>query len=345
MGNWVSRIRQQYQLYQKKEATTLTEVKIQQLESLGFEWEIKLGLRKDAWQQRIDELLEFKKEHGHCRVPPTYQKNPELAQWVLNLRQNYRLREEHRLVILSEERINELTAYGFEWDTRILKWSDRFEELRAFSNHHGHVRVPKLYPENPQLGRWVSTQRTQYRNFKEGKKSKLNEEQVTQLEAVGFQWDDSKGHGPWVETWEKRFEELKQYQEESKTFQVPQASPLSSWYRYQRSQYRTYKEGGSTTLTECQILELEKLGIEKFISVRDQKWDQLVFELKEFKEEHGHCRVPFNYPPNPSLGRWVNTVRQQYLKADPRLTVEKLEQLRKVGLDFSPRRRGRRKES
>ena len=105
-------------------------------------------------------------------------------------------------------------------------------------------------------------QHTQYHNFKEGKKSKLNEEQVAQLEAVGFQWDERMGHGPWVEIWEKQLEELKQYQEKSKTFQVPQASPLSSWYCYQHSQYHRYKEGGSMTLTEGRILELEKISIE-----------------------------------------------------------------------------------
>lgn len=349
LGNWVSRVRQQYRDYQNDKNTTLSIQQIQQLESLGFEWEIKLGLRKDAWQQRIDELLEFQKEHGHCRVPPTYKQNPDLAQWVLNLRQNYRLREEMRLVVLSQERMDELEGYGFEWDTRILKWADRLEELREYAKREGHVRVPKHYSENPQLGRWTSTQRTQYRYYKEGKLSKLSDEQVQQLEEVGFQWCNEKGHGPRIETWEQRWKELKEYQEKHDLIGVPLSdnSPLSRWFRYQHSQYQLYKEGETCSLSDDQIRRLEELGIDKFKNVRDQKWDGLLEQLKEFRDEHGHCRVPQQYAPNPTLGNWVNTVRQQYFKAqeegqpNPRLTDEKINQLSEIGFDFSRRRRAR----
>ena len=52
LGNWVSRIQQQYHLYQKKEATMITEEKTQQLSeeqvneltAHGFEWD-KLNLK------------------------------------------------------------------------------------------------------------------------------------------------------------------------------------------------------------------------------------------------------------------------------------------------------------
>jgi hypothetical protein len=206
-------------------------------------------LRKDAWEQRTEELLEFRKKHGHCRVPFTHQTNPELARWGFNLRQNYRLREERQLVILSQERVDELTRHGFEWNTRRLKWSDRLGKLSAFADQNGHVCVTKLNLENPRLGRWVSNQCTQYRYYKECKISKLNEEQVTQLEAVGLQWDEDEGHGPSVEKWEERLKELKHYQEENNTTGVSKGSPLSNWYRYQCSQYQLYKKGGLTTLT------------------------------------------------------------------------------------------------
>ena len=41
-----------------------------------------------------------------------------------------------------------------------------------------------------------------------------------------------------------------------------------------------------------------------------------VFFLQlEFKQLHGHCDVPQNYAPNPSLGIWVNKVsRHSFLK-------------------------------
>lgn len=348
LGNWVSRVRQQYRDYHNDKNTTLTVQHIQQLESMGFEWEIKLGLRKDTWEERIEELLEFKEIHGHCRVPPTYKENPELAQWVLNLRQNYRLREEQRLVVLSQERMDELESHGFEWDTKILKWADRLKELREFAEREGHVRVPKHYKDNPQLGRWTATQRTQYRYYQEGKPSKLDDEQVRLLEEVGFKWcDENKTHGPRLEKWKQRLEELREYQEQHDTIGVPQTdySPLSTWYRYQRVQYQLYKEGSASSLTDDQVRLLEALGIDKFQDIRDQKFDRLLQELKDFRSEHGHCRVPQQYSPNSSLGTWVSTVRQQYLKAQetgeahPRLTDERIEQLVEVGFDFSRQRR------
>lgn len=356
LGNWVSRVRQQYRDYHTpNKNTTLTLQQIQQLEEMGFEWEIKLGLRKDAWHDRIEELLEFKRQHGHCRVPPTYQENKALAQWVLNLRQNYRLREEMRLVVLSQQRMDELEQHGFEWDTRILKWADRLEELREYAKDNGHIRVPKHYEQNPQLGRWTSTQRTQYRFYKERKPSKLNEDQVQQLEDVGFQWCDDNGYDPRIEAWQARLEALKAYQAKHDTIGVPQTdySPLSTWYRYQRTHYHLYNQGGDSSLSEDQVRQLEALGIDKFRDIRDEKWNAMLEQLKEYRDEHGHCRVPQQYAPNRTLGNWVNTVRRQYWKAqqedgeanNSRLSNVKIEQLREIGFDFSRQRPGRRKKS
>jgi hypothetical protein len=35
------------------------------------------------------------------------------------------------------------------------------------------------------------------------------------------------------------------------------------------------------------------------------QWNQRFRELLQFKEQHGHLRVPHSYPPNPSLAQWV----------------------------------------
>lgn len=332
----------------------MTTQQIEQLEALGFEWEIKLGLRKDSWQDRVKELLEFRETHGHCRVPFGYRENPELAKWVFNVRQNYRLRKGMRRVVLTQERMDELEKYGFEWETNIMKWGDRLEELREFASKYGHVSVPKLWPDNPQLGRWLSTQRTQYRYFKRGKPSKLNDEQVAQLEAVGLAWSDDKIDGP-VKTnamWERRFQELKEYQEKHNTIGVPktECSNLCAWYGKQRKQYQLYKMGKSSSLTRDQVCRLESLNIGK--SRGEHKWDTMFEQLREFRDENGHCRVPQIFPPNQKLGSWVNTIRYQYHmqaqeNGDPhprRPSDEKIKQLRELGFDFSRKSR-RRKET
>ena len=40
-------------------------------------------------------------------------------------------------------------------------------------------------------------------------------------------------------------------------------------------------------------------------------WERRFTELIEFKRSHGHCEVPQNYSSNPSLGTWVNKVREK----------------------------------
>jgi hypothetical protein len=37
-------------------------------------------------------------------------------------------------------------------------------------------------------------------------------------------------------------------------------------------------------------------------------WEMQFNKLKAYKAIHGNCKVPKMYPPDPQLGRWVNTV-------------------------------------
>jgi hypothetical protein len=293
-----------------------------------------------AWEQRIEELLMFQTEHGHCRVPSTYQTNPKLARWVVNLRQNYTLSEGYRLVALSQDRMDELTRHGFEWPMRKLKWSDRLEELKAFADQNGHVRVPNLYPENPQLGQWVSNQRTQYRYYKEGKTSTLKEEKVKQLEAVGFQWSPMRKL-----KWSDRLEELTAFADQNGHVRAPklyQDNPqLRRWVIKQRTQYRYYKEGRTSTLNEEKVKQLEAVGFQ-CSPMRTLKWSDRLEELKAFADQNGHVRVPKLYPENPQLGGWVSNQRTQYRYykegKTSKLNEEKVKQWEAVGFQRSLKR-------
>ena len=42
-----------------------------------------------AWESHFADLLEFKKKHGHCRVPDRFPENPTLAGWVRRQRSEY----------------------------------------------------------------------------------------------------------------------------------------------------------------------------------------------------------------------------------------------------------------
>ncbi len=42
------------------------------------------------------------------------------------------------------------------------------------------------------------------------------------------------------------------------------------------------------------------------------KWKEFFIMLQAYKSQHGHTRVPYNYTPNPQLGRWVARQRMLY---------------------------------
>jgi hypothetical protein len=103
----------------------LTPERVDLLNFLGFTWTIRsrdaLG---ESWNQRFQELRQFKQEHGHCLVPSRYDKNPELGIWVGTQRSQYRLfmraRETGQSVStnMNDDRIRELEDLGFVWALR-----------------------------------------------------------------------------------------------------------------------------------------------------------------------------------------------------------------------------------
>ena len=66
------------------------------------------------------------------------------------------------------------------------KWDTKFNELVAYKDTHGgSCNVPYSYAENPQLGKWVSHQRTQYKKFKEDPSaSSMTQERIERLEGL-----------------------------------------------------------------------------------------------------------------------------------------------------------------
>ena len=50
--------------------------------------------------------------------------------------------------------------------------------------------MPRRYVENPQLGRWVDTQRTQYKKFQQDPStSQMTQERIERLQSIGFEWN------------------------------------------------------------------------------------------------------------------------------------------------------------
>ena len=52
--------------------------------------------------------------------------------------------------------------------------------------------MPDGYTRNTALGRWVKTQREEYKKYGKGDKSSMTKERIAKLENVGFAWSLAK---------------------------------------------------------------------------------------------------------------------------------------------------------
>eukprot|EP00980_Cylindrotheca_fusiformis_P019765 scaffold6927_cov93-Cylindrotheca_fusiformis.AAC.3 len=139
------------------------------------------------WDDHYNQLVAFKEEHGHCRVPQKYEPNGALSQWVK--RQRYHRKCKPRYI--SESRIRKLDDLGFVWDAQDQLWQTRFEELKAYKLKHGNCNVPYKYEGNQKLGTWVKCQRRQFKLLQQGQSSNLTSERISLLQGLGFEMNPS----------------------------------------------------------------------------------------------------------------------------------------------------------
>jgi hypothetical protein len=131
----------------------MTTNRIQELESLGFEWDSL----STAWEDRLSELADYRKIDGHCNVPQKYSENTQLASWVGAQRTQYKLQQEGKTSSITLSRIRALESLGFKWGSYTAAWEDRLSELADYHKIHGHCNVPKRSNKNSKLANWVRT--------------------------------------------------------------------------------------------------------------------------------------------------------------------------------------------
>jgi hypothetical protein len=171
---------------------------------------------------------------------------------------------------MTEECIRELESVGFKRGKSKTDftsiWSVGFQQMCEFKAQFGHCRVPCKYPANPQLGSWVSNQRTNYRLQQEGKPSAMTEERIRELESVGFGWGITKSKTDLASIWSVRFQQMCEFKAQFGHCLVPYRYAanlkLGQWVSRQRSNYRLLQEGKPSPMTEEPIRELESVGFE-----------------------------------------------------------------------------------
>lgn len=197
--------------------------------------------------------------------------------------------------MLEESRIVRLDSIGFVRSVLGDNWERMFQTLVQYRQEHGDCNVPKDWPHDRQLARWVIKQRSHR------KQNDFSAERIRQLEEIGFMWEtrDTK--------WNEMFTALVQYKELHSTCNVPaeyEENPhLARWVKKQR------QRRNSRTLDDERTRRLTKIGFAW--DVHGAKWDEMFNTLVAYKERNGDCCVPRNYAKNPQLARWVGKQRSK----------------------------------
>jgi hypothetical protein len=292
------------------------------------------------WEGRLSELADYRKIHGNCNVPTRYNENPKLGTWVGAQRIHYRLKRSY----MTLSRIQELESMGFEWGTCSTAWEVRLSELADFRKIHGHCNVPVRYSKTPELGRWVVTQRYQYRFHLEGKKSPMTTVRIQKLESLGFEWKRAP-----LTAWEVRLSELADFCKIHGHCNVPKhysKNPkLANWVATQRFEYRLHLKGKTSPMIILHIQKLEGLGFEW--DSHGTTWEDRLGEFADYRKIHGNCNVPNRYSESPKLANWVANQRYQYrLQLEGKkshMTPRRIQALESLSFEWKPsisRRRG-----
>lgn len=186
------------------------------------------------------QLLLFKAKRNNYHV--SREESPELHSWLQYLKREYKLyvaateaegKEGVPASSLTADQLKVLESLHIPLTSRgDDHWNRFFRLLVNYKEQHGHVLVPRLC-ETPGLGDWVTDQRRQYKAWKQGQPSQLNNERREKLSELGFAW-----HVRNRPEWEQRYIELLDYKAKHGDCKVPQHykhnRALGKWVAKQR---------------------------------------------------------------------------------------------------------------
>lgn len=288
----------------------LTEDQIQKLDSIGMIWD-SLDY---FWEQNFKLAKEYYLTYGNLDIPTNYKSTDgkHLGNWILRQRQLYKSNS------LTDEQIKKLDSIGMDWMDRVDRvWENGFMEAKNYSEEYGNLSVPKNYRSNTDfpLGIWIQRQRSLYKN------KKISDDRIKRLTDVGMNWNPN--------SWEHRFELVKQYYEEHGTINISQKEVVQGvWLgKWIVSQKKAMQEG---KLTHEQIEMLKTLPMEE-VGRKDNRWWSMYEEAKKYYLKFGNLNIPMDYLTfsGKKLSDWIIRQRRNYKLG--KMSSEHKEKLDEIG--------------
>ena len=127
-------------------------------------------------------------------MPKRWKDDPQLGAWVIRQKEQWRKYEaDPATSSMSAERVAALRQMGAidSWREVRRSVSRRWEESRARLEayrdaHGGDCNVPQTCKDDPRLGKWVKTQKEQWRKYEaDPATSSMSAERVAALEQMG----------------------------------------------------------------------------------------------------------------------------------------------------------------
>ena len=190
LGTWLSKARVEHQNLIKGKPSKITQERVDQLEAIGVVWSVQKAPLQSQWQSKFELLQQYRAVNGDCRVPQSYEINGvKLGRWLQAQRRKYKKHKSGKPANITQEHIDQLESIGFDWNAHEVSWQSKFELLQQFRERTGHCQIPCKYEmDGINLGRWVESQMHEYKKHREGKPSKITQERINALNAIGFDW-------------------------------------------------------------------------------------------------------------------------------------------------------------
>lgn len=324
------------------------------LDSLHFDYDMTRNVLGAKWEDMFERLKSYHSVEGNCRVPLGYDDGsdgPSLSVWCRSQRSVLGKATSGNPKYLERKRLLDTLSYEFE-KVDETNWMTMFDLLKKFLEEHGHCNVPFSYgsgndDDAPRaLGHWCYEQRTNV----PARLDKLNsscdyKKRKTLLDSLGFEWVvESETEKKWTAS----FERLKRFKEGHGHCRVPprvsnedSESSLYSWVKNQQGKVLPRANRRDPVALERKR-RLDSIGFE-WTRIYDDNWEMMFKSLVDYKDEHGHCRVPYRGNgavdgPTGQLGVWVyrqrTSVPTKASEGDD-VYIERKERLDSIGFEWT----------
>jgi len=116
LARWVKRQRYQLKRFREGQNSTITPARVDALNKMKFAWDPHAAF----WEERLNELYNFREKFGHCNVPTKFPDHPQLAVWAKCQRRQFKIfrSDGPKTSNMTVERISKLSHVGFVFNPR-----------------------------------------------------------------------------------------------------------------------------------------------------------------------------------------------------------------------------------